>query len=107
MRVDDVTGLIIAALFLLVTHFGIAASSLRPRLVAAIGEPAYRAIYSIVALAATVWVIVAWRAAPFVELWPVGPGLRHLPLLVMPMALLLLAWIVIPAARSSRRARGG
>lgn len=85
------TGLIIAALCLLVTHFGIAGSSLRPRLVAAMGEPAYRAVYSVVALAATVWLVVAWRTAPFVELWPSGPGLRHLPMLVMPVALLLIA----------------
>jgi uncharacterized membrane protein len=90
MRADDVTNLIIAALFLLTTHFGIASAEVRPRLVAMLGERIYRAFYSVVALLAIVWLVMAWRAAPWLELWPTIPALRHLPFLVMPVALLLL-----------------
>lgn len=81
--------LVVAALFLVVTHLGIPSTRLREQLVASIGEGAYRALYSAVALVGMVWLVMAWLAAPFVPVWDVGPGLRHLPLLVMPVALLL------------------
>ncbi|HMR29995.1 MAG TPA: NnrU family protein [Geminicoccaceae bacterium] len=84
------TNLIIAALFLLGTHIGISSGGLRSGLVATLGERAFMAIYSVIALLAMVWLVLAWRAAPWIELWPSGPAVRHLPFLVMPFALLLL-----------------
>ncbi|MCS6878696.1 MAG: NnrU family protein [Geminicoccaceae bacterium] len=81
--------LLIAALFFLGTHLGIPNSPLRAQLVAAIGERAYRVLFSLVALAALGWLVHAWRAAPFVPLWTPGPVLRRLPLLAMPFACLL------------------
>ena len=83
-----------AALFLIGTHFGIASTSLRAELVARIGEGAYRAVYSLLALVALVWLVTAWRAAPLVPLWPVGAGLRHLALALMPLAFLFLVCAV-------------
>lgn len=84
------TSLIIAALFLLATHVGISSTGLRPRLVAMLGERVYRAVYSVIALLAIAWLVTSWRAAPWIELWPSGPAVRHLPFLVMPLALLML-----------------
>ncbi len=84
------TGLLIAASFLVGTHLGLAAPSVRVQLVAALGERPYRLLYSLIALVAIVWLVHAWKAAPFVPLWTPGPGLRHLPLLVMPFSCLLL-----------------
>ncbi len=43
---------------------------------------------------ALVWLVTAWRAAPLVPLWPVGAGLRHLALALMPLAFLLLVCAV-------------
>lgn len=86
-----------AALFLIGTHFGIASTSLRAQLVARIGERAYRAVYSLLALVALVWLVTAWRAAPFVPLWPIGAGLRHLALTLMPLAFLFLVGAVTAA----------
>ena len=86
--------LITAALFLIGTHFGIASTSLRGELVARIGEGAYRAVYSLLALVALVWLAMAWRAAPLVPLWEAGPGLRHLTAALMPLAFLLLVCAV-------------
>lgn len=83
------TSLIIAALFLLATHVGLSSAGLRPRLVAMLGERVYRAVYSVIALLAIAWLVTSWRAAPWVELWPAGPAVRHLPFLVMPFALLM------------------
>lgn len=84
------SNLLIAALFLVGTHLGIASTQLRPQLVASIGERPYRLLYSLIALVAIAWLVHAWKAAPLVPLWTPGPGLRHLPLLVMPLACLLL-----------------
>ena len=81
--------LLAAALVLLASHFGISSTPLRDWLVARVGERAYLVLYSLIALAALVWLISAWARAPYVELWAVAPWLAWVPLLVMPLALLL------------------
>ena len=52
------------------------------------GERAYQGLYSVVALASFVWMCIAYAGAPREMLWP---GLRHLPLAVMPFAFVLIA----------------
>jgi uncharacterized membrane protein len=84
------TLLILAAAFLLVSHFGVSSTQLRPWLVARIGERAYLAAYSLLALGALVWLSVAYRRAPFIELWPMAEWSYVVPLIVLPFALLLL-----------------
>ncbi|MGD9507309.1 MAG: NnrU family protein [Geminicoccaceae bacterium] len=86
--------LAVAALFLLGTHFGIASTSLRPQLVALVGESAYRTLYSMLALAALAWLVFAWAAAPVIPLWGAGMGLRHLVAALMPIAFLLVVCAV-------------
>jgi uncharacterized membrane protein len=81
------TGLVAATAAFLATHF-IASTPLRAMLVRAIGEWPYRAVYSLVALATLVWMILAYGDAPREPLWQ-GP--RLLPLFVMPLAFVLLA----------------
>lgn len=88
-QVRVMLNLFIAALFLVGTHFGIASTPLRAELVGRVGENVYRALYSLLALVAVAWLATAWRAAPFVPLWQPGAGLRHLTLLLMPLAFLL------------------
>jgi uncharacterized membrane protein len=83
------TQLIVAALFLLASHFGISSTPLRPWLVARIGERAYLALYSLIALGAIIWVIRAWARAPYVELWPVTAATAAVPLIVLPFAFVL------------------
>jgi len=89
--------LTIAALFLLGTHFGIAAPSLRADLISRIGERAYRLLYSLVAVVAMVWLITAWRDAPLHPLWATGAVVRHLALTLMPLAFLLVVCAVTAA----------
>jgi uncharacterized membrane protein len=81
--------LIVAAVFLIGTHFGIASSQIRTALVQRLGERPYLALYSLLALVAIGWLVSAWRSAPIVPLWMPGPAVAHLPLLIMPFALLL------------------
>lgn len=78
-----------AAAFLLATHFGISSTGIRSWLVARLGERPYLALYSLVALAALVWVASAYARAPYIELWPMTAWSAWVPLVVMPFALLL------------------
>jgi len=81
----------VAALVLLLTHFGISSTSLRPALVGALGEGVYRALYSVVALLALVWLVLAYDAAPYGPvLWDLGAAGGAAVTVVMPVALAFL-----------------
>ena len=81
------TALLVATAVFLLTHF-VTSTPLRPVLVKALGEWPYRGLYSLVALATLGWMIWAYGNAPREPLWT---GLRHLPVVVMPFAFVLLA----------------
>jgi uncharacterized membrane protein len=81
--------LVAAALVLLASHFGLSSTPLRAWLVARLGERLYLVLYSLIALAALVWLISAWARAPYIELWAPAPWLAWVPLLLMPLAVLL------------------
>ena len=79
-----------AAAFLLASHFGLSSTRLRGALVDRLGgEGPYRGLYSLVAAAALVWLILAYRDAPYVPLWPTAAWTRWVPVAVMPFAALL------------------
>ena len=79
--------LVLATAVFLLTHF-IPSTPLRPALVRAIGERRYRGLYVLVAFATLGWMIWAYGhvAAPP----PLWTPLRHVPLIVMPFALILI-----------------
>jgi uncharacterized membrane protein len=79
--------LLLATAAFLLTHF-VASTPLRPKLVAAMGEWPYRGVYSAVALITFGGMIWAYIGAPREPLWP---GLRWLPVLVVPFAFILIA----------------
>ena len=80
---------LLAALFVL-QHLGVTSTGLRDRLVRAMGEKAYVAVYAVVSIVLLVLLIRAYNAAvPAVLLWPTGDLLRLVPLVLMPLALLL------------------
>jgi len=70
-------------------HFLLSSAPLRRPLAGMLGERAFAGLYSVLALAAFAWMLTSYGAAPHVELWPALPTLRFIPLLVMPMAVLL------------------
>jgi uncharacterized membrane protein len=81
--------LALAALAWVLLHL-VVAGPLRPELVRRLGLPAYRGLFSVlsaVTLAALIW---TYRGAPYVEFWPASSALALVPLLVMPVATLLL-----------------
>ncbi len=81
--------LLLATLGFVAGHFLLSAPPVRGRLAAALGEKAFLGVYSLLMAAFLVWAVMAYRGAPAVPLWDLGPLGRRLPLVVMPAALLL------------------
>jgi len=84
--VDTTLTLILATLAFLALH-ALPATPLRAAAVRALGESAYQGLFSLASLALLVWMSLEYQRAPFEGLWP---GLRLVPLAVMPAALVLL-----------------
>src|SRR5882724_6715542 len=83
------TGLLLAALFLPFSHFGISSTSLRTKLVGSLGERGYLGFYSLVTVVAFGWLIVAYRHAPSTPMWVSPPTLRLLLVAVIFVAFVL------------------
>jgi uncharacterized membrane protein len=89
--------LIAAAAFLLITHFGLSSTGLRPALASRLGERRFLALHSVIAVMAFIWLVSAYANAPYRELYRTGPAVRWIPLLVMPFALwLMVAGVITP-----------
>jgi uncharacterized membrane protein len=84
------TNLLLAVLCFVGSHFLVSSTRLRAMLVGALGERLYLGFYSLAAIWLLIWAGFAYGRAPEVELWGHLPGLDALPLVVMPLALLLL-----------------
>jgi uncharacterized membrane protein len=84
------TSLVLAALFLPVSHFGISSSRLRDIVVRALGEQPYQGLYSLVTLGAFAWLITAYRSAPMDIIW-IAPAALRLAMLVVVLAGFVLA----------------
>ncbi|MCX8049745.1 MAG: NnrU family protein [Methylohalobius sp.] len=81
--------LILACAFFLGVHLGISGTSLRYRLIEILGEKLYRQSFSAAALVGLVWLIFAWRSAPYLPLWDSPLTFRYLAVLLMPLAFYL------------------
>jgi uncharacterized membrane protein len=80
------TALVAATTAFLLTHL-VSGTPLRARLVTVLGEWPYRGAYSAIAFVTLAWMIWAFvHAAP----QPLWPGLRLVPLIVMPFAFILI-----------------
>ena len=81
---------LMAALFVL-QHLGVTSSGLRARLVSLMGEKAYLGVYSLASIAILVLLVRAYNAVvPTMLFWPTADWLRAVPIVMMPLALLLL-----------------
>lgn len=84
----DTTLYLILATLLFIGIHALPATPLRAAAVRSIGEGAYQGLFSLASLAALVWMAVEYQRAPFEGLWP---GLRLVPIAVLPLAFALLA----------------
>lgn len=78
-----------AAWFML--HAGIAGSPLRFWLIARFGEKAYRGAFSLASVASLWWLVHQYGRAPYRPLWLTPPALSFVPIVVVPLAFVLLA----------------
>ncbi|WP_170319916.1 NnrU family protein [Polyangium spumosum] len=84
---DGSLGVLAAAtLAFFLGHVGLSSLTIRRPLIQKLGDKGFQGIYSILVLAAFVWMIFAYRAAPHEELWRAPPWTRGIPLVVMPIA---------------------
>ncbi len=86
---DGMTELALATIAFVGGHFLLSSPPVRSPLVAALGERAFAAVYSVLSIIAFIWMLMSYGKAPHVELWPSLPILRFVPLFVMPIAVLL------------------
>jgi uncharacterized membrane protein len=71
------------------THF-LLSHPLRAPLIRAIGQKGFLGLYSLVALATLIWLVLAYRAAPAAALlWPVGDALWAIGTILMLLAAIL------------------
>jgi len=86
---DSLTLLIAAAIAFVGTHF-LLSHPLRAPLVRMVGELGFAGLYSLVALATFVWMVMAWRAMPpQAPLWPASDLLWAIVTVVMLIAAIL------------------
>jgi uncharacterized membrane protein len=81
--------LIAAVVFFVGIHLLVPPTALRGILISRLGEGAYRGLFALMSILGLVWLGFAYGAAPIQPLWD-GTGFRHLTLLIMPIAWILL-----------------
>lgn len=79
----------ISAIVFVAAHLLISGTPLRGVLVRLIGDKGFQGLFSLIALATLVWLIMAFNSATPEPLWAV-PALRWAPLALMPFALMSL-----------------
>lgn len=82
--------LIVALGAFVLTHLIPAVGPVRMHLIRSMGTRIYLAFHSAISLAVIVWLTVAYSEAPYLELWPQWSWTRWAPVVVMPVACVLL-----------------
>lgn len=78
---------LVAGLLLLVTHFGLSSTSIRPTIVSVVGEQGFLGLYSLVSLATFGFLIYTYVDVPRYEYaWFPNPDLNWVPKVIMPIA---------------------
>jgi uncharacterized membrane protein/mono/diheme cytochrome c family protein len=83
----DFMSLVAAALAFVLGHMVLSSLAVRKHLEKLLGAKPYQGVYSLLAIGATYWLVAAYRAAPYIELFRAPPWTRWIPNIVMPVAL--------------------
>jgi len=81
-------GLLASTLVFVLGHLILSSLVVRRPIEKKVGPKAYQGMYSLFAIGAFVWMVFAYRAAPYIELFRAPPWTRWIPLVTMPIALL-------------------
>jgi uncharacterized membrane protein len=82
--------LIVATVLFVGGHFLLSSTPLRATIVNAAGERGFLGLFSAVMIGLFVWLLVSYGNAPYEPVWEPPNWTRWIPILVMPVALLLL-----------------
>src|SRR5208283_3648569 len=82
--------LIVAAIAFCGSHMLLSSTRMRGSLSEQLGEPGFLVLYSLTALVTFAWFVTAYARAPTIVLWPRQPWTALVPVLVMPLATVLL-----------------
>ena len=85
---QPIASLLIATCLFVGLHFALSAA--REPVMARVGSGPFRGLYSLLAIAAFIWMIVAYRAADATALWPQAAWSRWLAVVVMSLAAIFL-----------------
>jgi uncharacterized membrane protein len=99
-----VLSLILAALFFIGIHLGIAGTVIRDRVIAILGENGYRAGFSIATLIGLGWLVAAYNRAPYLVTWGMLEWWKPIAIILMlPVALLVVIGLTTPIRLQSPR----
>lgn len=87
---EELTDLLAATVAFVLGHFLLSSRPLRTPLIQRLGPGGFRALYSVMVLAAFAWMLLAYGRAPYVELWLPPDWTRWVPIVLMPFAAILL-----------------
>jgi len=73
-------------LFFVGSHFVLSSLPIRTPVITKIGDKAFAGLYSLIALAGMIWIVMAYRAAPDIVYWEPHTAFKHLSLSLMPVA---------------------
>lgn len=85
----DLNELLAATVLFVGGHLLLAGAPLRGLLINRVGPNGFRLIYSLLAVVALIWMVRAYAQAPFVPIWPPYQFLHWVPVLIMPVAFIL------------------
>ena len=89
--------LLLAALFFIGIHLGIAGTTLRDHAIAMLGRGGYMALFSLASLAGILWLVLAYRHAPYLETWGMLEAWKPIAIaLMLPSALLVVIGLTTP-----------
>lgn len=72
------------------SHFVLSWGPVRRLGVATLGEKPFLGLYSLISIGLFTWIVMAYLAAPDVDVWEPHRAFQHIPLSVMPLACILL-----------------
>src|SRR5712692_4711874 len=87
---DGLFSLVIAGVAFCGSHIVLSSTRLRGSLREQLGEYGFLAVYSLTALVTFAWFLVAYTHAPTIVLWPTQSWTALVPVVVMPLATILL-----------------
>jgi uncharacterized membrane protein len=92
-----VLSLLLAAIFFVGLHLGVAGTTIRDRAIAVLGQSGYRVAFSIATVIGLAWLVMAYNRAPYVVTWGMLEWWKPFAIILMlPASLLVVIGLTTP-----------